>query len=78
MDLKTILSLFFYDIFNREYLGGGKYRGNENLKGKTVVITGANTGIGKETARELASRKARVIMACRDMNKCEKVRQNNH
>ncbi|XP_031570430.1 retinol dehydrogenase 12-like [Actinia tenebrosa] len=39
------------------------------LKGKTVMITGANTGIGKETARDLAWRKARVILACRDVTK---------
>lgn len=39
------------------------------LLGKTVIITGANTGIGKETARDLAWRKARVILACRDITK---------
>lgn len=38
-----------------------------NLKGKTIVITGANSGIGKEAARVIAKQGARVIMACRNM-----------
>jgi NAD(P)-dependent dehydrogenase (short-subunit alcohol dehydrogenase family) len=33
--------------------------------GKTVFITGANTGIGFETARVLAASHARVLMGCR-------------
>lgn len=40
-----------------------------------MIITGANTGIGKETARDLAKRKAIVYMACRDMKRCEEVIQ---
>ncbi|XP_011883563.1 PREDICTED: retinol dehydrogenase 11-like isoform X2 [Vollenhovia emeryi] len=50
------------------------------LVGKTAVITGANTGIGKETARDLYHRGARVILACRDTEKAndalEDIRRN--
>ncbi|MFO0550177.1 MAG: SDR family oxidoreductase [Polyangiaceae bacterium] len=39
------------------------------MRGKTVVITGANTGIGLETARALARAGARVVMAARNRDK---------
>ncbi|XP_005097012.1 retinol dehydrogenase 14 [Aplysia californica] len=37
------------------------------MNGKTVIITGANCGIGKATALELARRNARIILACRNL-----------
>ncbi|XP_064386882.1 retinol dehydrogenase 11-like [Halichondria panicea] len=50
-----------------------------HLKGKTVLVTGANCGIGYETALELAKRQARVILACRNIENGEqaavKIRQ---
>lgn len=41
-------------------------------KGKIAVVTGANTGLGYETALGLASKDCKVIMACRNKDKAEK------
>lgn len=39
---------------------------------KTVVITGANSGIGFQTSLHLARGGARVVMACRNLDKAER------
>ncbi|KAJ4435202.1 hypothetical protein ANN_23778, partial [Periplaneta americana] len=58
-----------------DYTGGRKYEGSNRIDKKVVIITGSNTGIGKETALELAKQGAHVVMACRDAKKCEEARE---
>jgi NAD(P)-dependent dehydrogenase (short-subunit alcohol dehydrogenase family) len=41
------------------------------LVGRTMVVTGGNSGIGFEAARVLAQRGARVVLGCRDPAKAE-------
>ena len=62
----------FHAYILRPYIAGGVCTSRAKLEGKTVLVTGANTGIGKETALDLAKRGARVIMACRNLHKAEK------
>ncbi len=43
---------------------------NNLMNGKVCVVTGATSGIGAETARQLAAHGARVIVVGRDAAKC--------
>lgn len=64
---KYLLDLFVY-VFNLKI---GWVSSNSSLKGKLFIITGANTGLGYETAKHLVNRGAIVIMACRNEEKCK-------
>ncbi|KAB7499003.1 Retinol dehydrogenase 13 [Armadillidium nasatum] len=65
-------------VLAKEFIGGSNYSGKERLDNKTVIVTGANCGIGKETALEMAKRGANVVLACRNMRKCKAVNCKNY
>lgn len=48
---------------------------SDNLKTKTILITGANSGIGKAAAVQLAALGASVVMACRSVERGEQALQ---
>ncbi|XP_071515973.1 retinol dehydrogenase 12-like isoform X2 [Panulirus ornatus] len=71
--LFCMLSHMILIVLIRRILAGGICTSTKRLDGKTVIITGCNVGIGRETARDLSRRGAKIIMACRDTKTAEKV-----
>ncbi|XP_042897670.2 retinol dehydrogenase 14 [Parasteatoda tepidariorum] len=67
--------VFLLGLFLKIYLvlKSKRYRSGISMVGKTVLITGANSGIGKAIAYDLAERSARVIMACRNLTEAAEV-----
>lgn len=46
-----------------------------DLTGKTIIITGANVGLGYWSAYHMAGKNAKIVMACRNMDKAEAAKQ---
>lgn len=45
-----------------------------DMTGKVVIITGANSGLGLESTKEIAAKGATVVMACRSLRKAEEAK----
>ncbi|XP_070685703.1 dehydrogenase/reductase SDR family member 13-like [Pempheris klunzingeri] len=58
-------------VYRHIVVKGQRCTSTAKLHGKTVIVTGSNTGIGKVTAIDLARRGARVILACRSKQRGE-------
>lgn len=73
----TVLPLLVSHIaggWTRQYVGNPARFSTDSIgdmAGKNVIVTGANTGIGRETVLELARKGARVFAACRNPTKCQ-------
>ena len=57
----------------RKRLGNWQPISGFELRGKTVVITGPTSGLGKEVARQLAPTGANLVLVARNEEKCARV-----
>ena len=67
-----VLIIIFILFFLRKYLRGGQCKSKHSMEGKVVIITGASSGIGKESAIDLVKHGAQVILACRNEKKTKR------
>ncbi|XP_017027094.1 retinol dehydrogenase 13-like [Drosophila kikkawai] len=70
--LPAILGTVIYYV--RKHKQGIQFKKHTDEPGKVFIVTGSNTGIGKEIVRELAKRGGTVYIACRDLKRCEQAR----
>jgi hypothetical protein len=73
---KTFSKHVFVNYCLRAYMSGENCRSTQKMNGKTVLITGANSGMGFEVAKEMAFRGnyktlyTQCIMKCIICQKC--------
>ncbi|CAG9795085.1 unnamed protein product [Diatraea saccharalis] len=67
LSLATVIFLVAVKVYQK--LTCGICKSSAHMVGKVVIVTGGNSGLGLETAKDLASRGARVILACRSVAK---------
>ena len=75
----VMILLFVVDWFSilfpeKKTVVNGMVRKDIKMEGKTVLITGANSGIGYAAALDLLQRGAKIIIASRSMSKMEEAK----
>lgn len=60
-------------LINHALSSGQCYLPVKNLRGQTVIVTGAATGIGRVCARQFAKLGARVIVGIRGQERAERI-----
>lgn len=59
-------------VLGKKFFEGGVYSGSPDLNGRTVIVTGGNTGLGKETCVRLAELGATVVIGSRSQARGDK------
>ena len=77
MSILILIFLIITSLILISYLANHVFNGrckiSHDMSGKTIIITGASSGIGKFCAIELVNKGAKVIFACRNEEKTKKV-----
>jgi retinol dehydrogenase-12 len=77
MGILTILAIILITVIiiytMRKFFNGPATPNKKSMNGKICIVTGSNTGIGKETALDLLRSGANVVFAARDEGRTMKV-----
>jgi retinol dehydrogenase-12 len=68
------ISGYYAYRMHQYYVAGTKYKPT-NLDDKVYIITGSNTGLGFETAKQIVIQGGTVVMACRSVDKAKIARE---